>query len=78
MRQQVDSIIDHRELAPECMADLSILQKEVIHSLSLLTHSERVVLQLRLGLGPYDGVSYTLEESGRVLNWVLREMKCAA
>ncbi len=66
MNQRPESIVDYRELPPERGADLSLLRNEVAQSLRLLTHSERIVLQLRYGLAPHS-VSYTLEEAARIL-----------
>jgi DNA-directed RNA polymerase sigma subunit (sigma70/sigma32) len=80
MRLPEALLTDTRELAPEQMADLAMLRSEVTRSIQWLTDVERVVLQLRYGLDPF-GISYSLEESARVLKCTrerIRGIECKA
>jgi RNA polymerase primary sigma factor len=68
--QLVDFIEDKNFDAPEKTTMRNILREELLHSMSILTEREQMILKLRFGFD--DGRPRTLEEVGRVYN-VTRE-----
>ncbi|MBL8820667.1 MAG: hypothetical protein JNL58_31885 [Planctomyces sp.] len=58
---------DFRELPPERAAELKLLGNLICKLIKSLTREEQVVIELRFGFCS-EGITYTLEECGRILN----------
>ncbi len=59
-----DFVADSSILSPEEEADRRILADQINEILSGLSEKERAILEMRNGLGKYDGAQHTLEEVG--------------